>query len=158
MKLFDPASFRRRWILVAACLAPVMSWAQAQTAPLSTEPQLRIEAGMHTAPLRSIATDAQGRYAVTAGDDKTARVWDVATGQLLRVLRPPVGPGEEGKLNAVAISPDGTTVAVGGWTELGSSGAGHTVYLFDRANGRLVRRLGVLPSVTHYLAFSPDGR
>jgi WD40 repeat protein len=158
MKLFDPAGFRRRCILAAACLAPVMSLAQAPSAALSTEPQLRIEAGMHSAVLRRIATDAQGRYAVTASDDKTARVWDVQTGRLLRVLRPPAGPGDEGKLNAVAISPNGATVAVGGWTKLGSSGAGHTVYLLDRANGRLVRRLGALPNVINQLAFSPDGR
>lgn len=31
--------------------------------------------------IRRIATDASGRYAVTASDDKTARVWEVATGK-----------------------------------------------------------------------------
>jgi WD40 repeat protein len=48
---------------------------------------------MHTAPIRRIATDAAGRLAVTASDDKTARVWDVASGRLLQTLRIPVDQG-----------------------------------------------------------------
>jgi len=121
------------------------------------EPQLRIEAGMHTAMINRIDTDAAGRYVVTASDDKTARVWDVKTGQLLQVLRPPIGSGDEGKLYAVAITPDAGTVAVGGWTGLGSNG-GYAIYLFDRASGQLQRRMSGLPNVTLHLAFSHDGR
>jgi hypothetical protein len=52
------------------------------------------------------------RYLVTASVDKTARVWDLTSGKLLQVLRPPIGPGDEGKLYAVAISPDGETVSL----------------------------------------------
>lgn len=121
------------------------------------EPQLRIEAGMHTAMINRIDTDAAGRYAVTASEDKTARVWDISSGALLQVLRPPIGPGNEGKLFAAAMSSDGSTVAVAGWTERGSNG-GHTVYLFDRASGQLQRRLGGLPNVILHLSFSLDGR
>lgn len=36
---------------------------------------------MHTAIIKRIATDAAGRYAVTASGDKTARIWDVASGK-----------------------------------------------------------------------------
>ena len=79
-------------------------------------PVLRIEAGMHTAPIIRIDVDAAERFLVTASHDKTARVWDLANGQLLQILRPPLGMGNEGKLYAVAISPDGATVATGGWT------------------------------------------
>ena len=107
--------------------------AQSATAP-ATEPLLRIEAGMHAAMIKRIATDAAGRWAVTASDDKTARVWDVASGKLQRVLRPPIGPGNGGKLFAVAISPDGAVVAAAGWTVSGTT-SGHTVYLFDRSSG-----------------------
>src|SRR5262245_25071264 len=74
-------------------------------------PELRIEAESHTAEITQIATDAQDRYIVTASGDKTVRVWEMASGRLLRVLRPPVGEGYEGKMVAVALSPDGRTVA-----------------------------------------------
>ncbi|MGZ4970199.1 MAG: hypothetical protein ACXV7H_11825 [Methylobacter sp.] len=50
--------------------------------PVAT-PFLRLETGMHTAMFKSIAVDAGQRYLVTASDDKTARVWDLADGKLL---------------------------------------------------------------------------
>ena len=116
------------------------------------EPILRIETGMHTAPIRRFGVDTAGRFMVTGSADKTARVWDLASGGLLRTLRPPIGVGNEGRIYAVALSPDGETVAAGGWTDSDNS-----IYLFDRATARLVRRIGGLPSVVHHLTFSPDG-
>lgn len=130
-------------------------------APVSAQPPEtpfpRIEAGMHTAPIRRIDVDAQERFLVTASHDKTARVWSLATGELLTVLRPPLGPGNEGKLNAVAIAPDGATVATTGWTGWDWERQA-SIYLFDRASGRLQRRLTGLPNVIFHLAYSPDGR
>jgi WD40 repeat protein len=127
------------------------------------DPILRIDPGMHTAVINRIAVDARGRWLVTASDDKTARVWDLKTGQLQKVLRPPLGPGAEGQLYAVALSPDGATVAVGGWTQFNggteeTAPEGHALYLFDRATGRVLKRLGGLPDTILDLAFSPDGR
>lgn len=119
----------------------------------SSEPMLRIDPGEHTAMIRSIATDERGRWLVTASDDKTARVWGLADGRLLSTLRPPQGLGNEGKLFAAALSPDGQTVALGGWTDDENS-----AYLFERATGRLLRRLTGLPNAINHLAFSPDGR
>lgn len=122
----------------------------------SASPVLRIETGMHTAVITRVGVDAAGRFLVTASHDKTARVWDIATGELLRVLRPPLGAGNEGKLYSVAISPDGNTVAVSGWTS--PDGSNIDIYLFDRASGRLVRRFGGLPSRVSHLVFSPNGK
>jgi WD40 repeat protein len=123
----------------------------------TTRPLPQLETGMHTAAIKRIATDAAGRWAVTASDDKTARVWEVARGRQLVVLRPPQDAGNEGKLNAVALSPDGAVVAVGGWTG-GDWDKEVAIYLFDRTSGQLLRRLPGLPNVVHHLAFSPDGR
>ncbi|MDP2786558.1 MAG: caspase family protein [Pseudomonadota bacterium] len=125
-----------------------------------TAPMLRIDPGEHTAMIKRIASDAAGRWLVTASPDKTARVWDLADGKshgkLLATLRPPIGAGNEGKLYAVAMSPDGQTVALGGGT--GSWDKEGHIYLFDRASGRLLRRLSGLPNVILHLVFSPDGR
>jgi WD40 repeat protein len=60
-----------------------------------------------------------GSWAVTGSDDKTVRIWSLATGALLRTIRLPAGPGEVGKAYAVAISPDGALIAAGvGRTQL----------------------------------------
>ncbi|MEY4753341.1 MAG: hypothetical protein RJA44_1016, partial [Pseudomonadota bacterium] len=129
----------------------------ARAAEPTTQPLLQFDIGMHSAPISRIATDAGGRWAVTASTDKTARIWDVASGRLLGVLRPPQDAGDEGKLYAVDISPDGSQIAVGGWTGWDWDRQG-TVYLFDRASLRLTGRLGGLPQRVTHLAYAPDGR
>jgi WD40 repeat protein len=128
-----------------------------------TEPILRIDPGEHTAPIRRIAADDQGRWLATASQDKTVRLWSLVDGGLLSTLRPPLGAGDEGKLFAVALSPDGTIVAAAGWTQFNQGGTtaaqdGHSIYLFERISGRLLRRIPGLPGVIAHLAFSPDGR
>src|SRR5437016_4717932 len=69
--------------------------AMAQEREPSREPVLRIETGMHTAIIKRIGVDRAGKFLVTASDDKTARVWELQTGRLLRVLRVPIGNGNE---------------------------------------------------------------
>lgn len=127
---------------------------------LPTDPILRIETGgQHGSPIRRGDVDAQGRWLVTVAHDKTGRVWDLATGRLLRVLRIPLAADADGKLFATALSPDGRLVALGGWLRLsGDTSKAHNVLIYDRASGRMLRRLTGLDNVTHGLAFSPDGQ
>jgi WD40 repeat protein len=131
--------------------------ASAQEREPPGKPILRIETGMHTVSINRIGVDAANRYLVTASDDKTVRVWELPAGRLLRIIRPPLGAGNEGKLYAVAISPDGSAIAAAGWTS-NESGNVESIYLFERESGRLLRRLGGLPNVVNHLAYSPDGR
>lgn len=141
-----------RHLLQAATLL-LCSFNLAHAGEPPAEPILRFDLGEHTAMIRRIASAAAGHYVVTASADKTARVWRVADGQLLTTLRIPIGSGDESKLYAVVLSPDGQTVVLGGWTDDENS-----AYLFDRASGRLLRHLTGLPNVINHLAFSPDGR
>jgi uncharacterized caspase-like protein/WD40 repeat protein len=120
-------------------------------------PLIRIETAMHTARISSLSADDSGHYLVTASDDKTLRLWELATGRLLRVLRPPIGQGNEGKMYAAAMSPDGSIVAGAGWSGLEWDGA-HSIYIFDRTSGRMLKRITGLPQSIPHLAFSPDGR
>jgi len=143
--------------LGAPLAALLLALALALPARAAEPPILRIDAGMHTAVIKRIGVDAENRFLVTGSDDKTVRVWDLGTGRLLRTLRPPLGPGNEGKVFAVALSPDGATVACGGWTGYEWDGS-HAIYLFDRQSGRLLRPLPGLPNVIFHLAFSRDGR
>ena len=131
------------------------------------QPVFRVETGMHTAMVRAVAVDWKRRFLVTASDDKTVRVWDISgTGGgepgvgsnavPVRIIRPPVAEGHEGKLNAVAISPDGGTIVCGGWTGWDRDGKG-SVYLFNRADGSMTKRISGFPEVIKGLAYSADG-
>jgi len=138
------------------------------------EPILRLNSGFHTAAVRSISTDAAGRYLLTASEDKTARLWDAHTGNALRTFRPPVGYGAEGSLFACALSPDGAVAAVGGctgatWNKADSfriSVGGWTgyarelkysIYLFATSTGELLLNIDQLGTEVQDLCFSPNG-
>jgi len=140
-------------VLGAAC---AQDPASAPPAQLYDRPVLVVDPGLHTARIIRADTDAEGRWAVTGSVDKTVRVWSVADGALLRTLRLPAGPGQVGRAYAVAISPDGALIAVGGWTRSKADGQ-QQIYLYDRASGALVRRSERLPTVVNHLAFAPDG-
>ena len=67
------------------------------------------------AMIRSIAFTPDGRQLVSASDDKTIRVWDLASGKTVRTIRGESAPGHAGKVYAMALSPDGKWLAAGGW-------------------------------------------
>jgi hypothetical protein len=60
-----------------------------------------------------IDVDAEGCWLVSGSEDKTVKVWRLADGALERTLRVPQGERQLGKVYAVAISPDGSRIAVG---------------------------------------------
>jgi hypothetical protein len=144
--------------LLLVAMAACMGSPGGASAQLSTEPILRIEAGAHLSLVTRVSTDAQGRWIVSASEDKTARVWDATTGRLLSVLRPPVGPESVGALYAAALSPDGKQVALGG--NAAFDGKSHSLYLFDRSTGRLPLKstLSGLEAPLTQLAWSKDSQ
>ena len=124
----------------------------AGTNDLPREPILRIETGMHIAGISAIGTDAESHYLVTASYDKTIRVWELPSGHPVRVIRPPIDVGDTGEVTAVAVSPDGRTIAGG------VRGPHNTVVLFDLQTGRLEKYLNGVDATVFHLAYSRDGR
>ncbi len=122
-----------------------------------TSPFLILNTDMHTSDIKRIDTDADGQYILTVSTDKTAKLWDAQTGDLLHTFRIPIAQGNEGMLYAGAISPDGETVAIAGWTG-DTWDDTHCIYILSAVTGTMLKRLTGLPNVINDLEFSPDGK
>jgi WD40 repeat protein len=101
----------------------------------------------HTDTVWSVAFSPDGRLLASGSGDKTIKLWEVATGSLVRTLT-----GHTDSVLSVAFSPDGRLLA---------SGSGYydrTIKLWEVASGREVRTLSGHTDWVNSVAFSPDGR
>ncbi len=121
---------------------------------ISTKPILMLDSGAHTAIVKKVLFTPDGKELISVSEDKTIRIWDVATGQALRVLHPPIGRGYDGTLYAAAISADGRTLAIGGY---GFEGGVTWIYLVALPAGTVQMVLKGHDDVINDLAFSHDG-
>ena len=138
--------------LVAALLLTT-----AQASVPSTAPQFRVDSNMHTAAIGQMRQDTPRNRVITLSSDRTVRIWQLPSLRLIRVLRLPQEGSIEGLPVGLAISPDGRTVAVGGWT--GKTWEQTTsIYLYDSVTGQMTRRIGGFQDLISALDWSPDGR
>ena len=129
-------ALRLRWLLIAVNL----TWAlPGATRPLHADDLLpQVNSGGHSSKINDLKVSADGRFVLSVGQDKVAYIWDLEhTDRPLKSLRGQSGDGPQGFLHAVAISPVGNLVAVGGWTRPRIDGACDPceIRLYDMASG-----------------------
>jgi WD40 repeat protein len=116
--------------------------------------RLTLEAGGHTSFINRVLFTPDGKYLLSAGSDHTIRVWDLGTGQTVRVLRVPGSPSNL----YPALSPDGQTLAVNARYATDPKSVKHIVYLLALADGRIERVLQGHTGEVRALCFSADGK
>ena len=94
--------------------------------------------------LNAIAYSPDGTKFLTGSSDGKARLWDLATGQVLRSFA-----GHTARVVSVAISPDGTKVLTGAEDA--------TAKLWNTATGELIHTFSGNMYYRTCVAFSPDG-
>jgi mono/diheme cytochrome c family protein len=99
----------------------------------------------HTGAVRSIALSADGRFALSGGEDRTIRLWEVASGKELRRFQTTTA-----EVAALAVAPDGQRFL--------SGGNDRTVRLWDVAKGKELCRFEGHTQRVRCVAFSWDGK
>lgn len=147
--------------LLALLVLADASFAQQADRRARDEPEIVVEAGGRVGPADALLFSPDGKHLLAGGDDKVVRVWPHEAKGLGKasVLRWRAWREQRGGIKAIAISPDGQRVAVGGYGMRPS-----TVCLLDRETGDVLgltwpqskpgENIGTVMAV----AFHPDGK
>jgi WD40 repeat protein len=125
-----------------------------------TGPEIQLDTGGHTAQIVAIAVTPDKKHLISASVDGNIRVWDIEKEKTERIIRGYSSPEGAGRIWAMALSPDGQLLAVGGWMDRMSvaSPCCGDIRLFDVSTGKLVGLLKGHDDIVLSLAFSPDGK
>jgi WD40 repeat protein len=90
-----------------------------------------------------VAFSRDGKYLASAGWDRRARIWEVATGKNIQTLN------HQDRIDSVAFSPDGRTLATAGW--------GNSILIWDWEKGRKTLEMDGGSKVSKVL-YDSDGK
>jgi WD40 repeat protein len=128
------------------------------------KPELILQTG-HTRSANAVAFSPDNRWLASGGKDNVIKIWDLATGNVLRTLY-----GHTSNVNALAVSPDGKLLASGSgditdqrdlWTFTQGGVVGgaedNTVRIWSVQTGRQLQVLRGHELPVGAVAFSNDG-
>jgi WD40 repeat protein len=104
-----------------------------------------VDTRRHRGPIYCFAFSPDEKLIATGGFDATIRIWEVASGKLVRAL-----VGHEYYVISLSFSPDGKVLASGG-------GPDGTFRLWDPHTGQPLRRFAMEKGYANYVAWAPDG-
>jgi WD40 repeat protein len=109
----------------------------------SADAEILVIAG-HTERIRAVQFSPDGKRIVTASYDRTARIWDAATGREIMQLS-----GHTDRLRSASFSPDGRYIVTGSHDK--------TARIWDATTGQQIRVLTGHTDGVRSAEFSPDG-
>jgi WD40 repeat protein len=153
----------KRGIIVPS--APTPSSSSMNSGNSGNRPELILQTG-HTRSINAVVFSPDNRWLASGGKDNVIKIWDLATGNILRTLY-----GHTTNVNALAVSPDGKLLAsgsgdindqrdLGTFTQGGVVGGAeeNTVRIWSVQTGQQLRVLRGAALPVGAVAFSSDGR
>ena len=132
----------RAWSLLTLAIVALLAFAPSPA--LSTEPEVVAQLA-HASPVSSLTLTPGGRHVVSASSDTTIKLWDTATGALIRSFQ-----GHRAEIYALAATPDGQHLVSGGGDD--------TIRIWDLATGAETRSIICGQGAVVSVAVTPDGR
>lgn len=131
------------------CISPIQT-----ITILGLESEGRLDLGRYRSYGPFVAVTPDGRYAITTAEDEALKVWDIASGELVRTLREHGSMEKSNRswgsqMRSLTVTPDGERLIAGS--------EDHLIYVYDLKTGHLERILeGHTESLTG-VSVSPDG-
>jgi WD40 repeat protein len=152
----DPARRRRVRIWVAASIAIItvscylISRPSPDPTPTDNPSETKpsnefLTLSGHSGSVQSVAWSPNGKRLATGSQDKTAKIWDAATGTTLLTLR-----GHRDHVRTVAWSPDGKRLATASWD--------NTAKIWDAETGICLLTFSGQSDHLTSVAWSPNGK
>lgn len=133
-------------------------WVQAQS------PVMSLSVGKHASEVNSFVFTSDSTRLITVSGDKTLKLWDYPSFDLLFTIHMPDNGGENGRLSHCAIHPNNRLIVVSGKTGIKRPNARisnegvYSFYLIDLQRQQIVDKIGAFDTPVSSLEFSPDGK
>jgi WD40 repeat protein len=153
-------TYRHYYFLFLLSLAVLLFSMPAASQPRDGDATLQINPGGHLSQISESIITADGKYIITSSTDKTICIWDIQQKKLLEQIRAPKSVFNQGKIYALALSPDNRLLAVGGFLAVGTETDGDQagqIRIYDFAARKQLLRFKAHTNVVTSLRFSADG-
>src|SRR5688572_11963044 len=110
----------------------------------------------HSAKIHNVIFTPDGHQVISVSEDKTVRIWQAETGEMLKKFESQIGEGPEGMFYASALSPDGKLLAVAGY-KVASENENYII-IIDLEKGTQVSTAVGHDDVINSLSFSGNGK
>lgn len=118
-------------------------------------PRIVINPMGHSAKVHNLLFTPDGHQIISISEDKTIRIWNAETTQMIRKFESQIGDGWEGMLYASALSPNGKLLAVAGYPV--STEAENYIIIIDLEKNQQISKAVGHTNVINALSFNTTG-